>query len=223
MSTTAPVKSATNAELGGLGEIVGHQEGRDRDPTKDVGQLARRARAGSRVERRERFVQQEHSRASRQSPCKRHPLTLAARQRFGVRIGQRADAEAIEQLERVNAALGPWQRPQRERNVLERAQVGKQGVFLEQVAAAAPLGRKIDAAHGVEPDILPGDHTTCLGAQEARRYAKDACLSGTGGAGEREALAGPNGDLDGEVEYTETCAGVNVKHCRPGSPNPRRT
>ena len=115
VSTTAPVKSATNAEAGlaassaggpllhhpaavdhrhavaeqgGLGEVVRHEQRGHARLAQQLAELAARVRARSRVERRERLVEQQRPRLARQRACERHALALAARERGRPAVGQ---------------------------------------------------------------------------------------------------------------------------------------
>ena len=70
--------------------------------------------------------------------------------------------------------------------------------MLEDVPAAPMLGRHVDAALGVEPCLAVGLDPTALGAQQPGGHAQDARLACSRGAGEGEALAGLDAQLDVE-------------------------
>ena len=99
----------------------------------------------------------------------RRPTACAAARRRSA-----ADAEALEQLLRALAARAPRQPGQRVGDVLPRAQVPEQRVLLEHVAAAAPLGRDVDPARGVEPHLLAAaPRVPSLGPQQPGGDAQD--------------------------------------------------
>ena len=87
--------------------------------------------------------------------------------------------EAREQLERALAALAARQPAQRVGHVVPGAQVREERVLLEQVAAAAPLGRDESRPVAVSSQVSLAEATTAaLGTQEARDHAQDARLAG---------------------------------------------
>ena len=129
-STTAPVKSATNADAGEaassaggalldhaaavddadavaeqrrLGEVVGHEQRRHAGLGQHGGELAAAGGAGAGVERGQRLVEQQRRRPPRERAGDGDALALAAGQRARPLVGEVRDAEALEQLERPRA------------------------------------------------------------------------------------------------------------------------
>ncbi len=125
VSTTAPVRSATNADAGaaassvaepglhhrpavehghavgqqgGLAEVVGDHQHRHAGGGDQGGQLPARPRPGGGVQGRQRLVQQQHLGLARQRPGQRHALALAAGQGGRAGVGAGGQAEAVEQL-----------------------------------------------------------------------------------------------------------------------------
>ncbi len=166
-STTAPVKSATNAdagaaassegvpscsdaplaqhrdpvaERGGLAEVVRHEQGGDAGLAHQLAELPARAGAGGGVQRGERLVEQQRARLAREGPSQRDTLALAAREAARMGVGQRARVEAVEELLGAGPALAPRDLAQPVGHVLPRAQVGEEGVVLEEEPAAPLLG-----------------------------------------------------------------------------------
>jgi len=87
-----------------------------------------------RVERSERFVEQEHRGVPCESARKRNALALTAGQCAGARLRERRNAEALEQLvDPLAAAVG---------DVLPHRHVREERVLLEHDAHAARLGRE---------------------------------------------------------------------------------
>ena len=245
VSTTAPVKSATNADRGAAASSLGVPScstGRRRSiatrspsaaasakscVTSSAGtsavaqhraELARRARARAGVERRQRLVEQQHVGLARERARERHALALAARQRARPGVGQLAHPEALEQ--RPAARSAPSEPAQRVGDVLPRAQVREQRVLLEHVAAAAPLGRQVDAAARVEPGLAARLDEAVLGAQQPGGHAQHAGLARAGRPGQRQALAGRHLQRHVEVERAEPGARLNAEH-RRAPPLPR--
>ena len=130
------------------------------------------------------------------------------------RVRERADAEALEQLVGALPPLGAWGLAQPVGDVLPRAQVAEQRVLLEEVATTPLLGRNVDAARGVEPDLVAADHPALARPQEARDHAQDRGLARPRRAGEREAAAGRRLERDVEVERPEPRPCLNAQHRR---------
>ena len=202
------------AEQRRLREVVRDEQRGDAGRAQHAGQLAAGRRARARVERRQRLVEQQRPRAARQRPGQRHALALAARQRARARLGQRADPEALQQLLRALAAGAPRQPRQRVGDVLPRAQVPEQRVLLEDVAATAPLGRHVDPARGVQPDLLAARDDARLRPQQAGRHAQDRGLARSRRARERETAPRVDGQRDVEGQRPERRARLNAQHRR---------
>ena len=92
--------------------------------------------------------------------------------------------------------------------------MAEQRVLLEDVAAAAPLGRDVDAALGVEPDLVAARHAPALGAHEPGGDAQHRGLARAGRPGERQAAAGRDLERDVERERPEPRGGLNAQHRR---------
>ena len=202
------------AEQRGLGEVVRDEQGRHARLGQHRGQLAPARGARARVERGERLVEQQRRGAARERAGDGDALALAARERPRALVGEVGDAEAVQQLERAPAALGAVEAAQRIGDVLPCPQVGEQRVLLEDVAAAPPLGRDVDAALGVEPHLLAAGHAPAVRVHEAGRDAQHRGLAGARRPGEREAGAGRDLERDVERERPEPRGGLNAQHRR---------
>jgi hypothetical protein len=99
---------------------------------------------GVRIERGERFVEQQHAGVARERPGQRDPLPLAARQFARPRLREVRDAKALQQLRDPLLAS--------EGHVPLDAQVREQRVLLEDEADATLL--RPPAAFAVEPDLV---------------------------------------------------------------------
>ena len=216
VSTTAPVKSATNAERGAAASSLGvpswTTRPRSMTPTRSpscaasakscvtssagaslsrsrAAELAGRARARARVERGQRLVEQQHLRPPRERARHGHALALpAATACADARRPGPPGRTARAARARARAARAR-QPAQRIRHVLPRAQVREQRVVLEHVAAAAALRGHVDPALGVEPDRAVRLHAAARRAQQPGGHAQDARLARARGPGQRQALA----------------------------------
>ena len=197
-----------------LGEVVGDEQRRDAGLAQHAAQLAARGGARAGVERRQRLVEQQRPRAARERPRQRHALALPARERARARVGERPDPEALEQLLRALAAGRPRHPGQRVGDVLPGPQVPEQRVLLEDVAAAAPLGREVDPAGGVEPHLLAAGDRALLRRQQPGRDAQDRGLARPGGPGQRQAAARGHLERDVEVQCPEPRPRLNAQHRR---------
>ena len=203
MSTTAPVKSATNGDAGaaasspaepslddpaavdhadavaeqrGLLEVVRDEQRGHAGGVQHGGQLApgRRARAG--VERRQRLVEQQRRGLDGQRPRERHALALAAGQRARPRVGPVGRARSARAARRARSRRSRRGAAQAVGDVLPRAEVREQRVVLEHVAAAArapAAGRRPRAR--VEPHALAARRRARAAAGRARRRSAARC------------------------------------------------
>ena len=143
------------------------------------------------------------------------------------RVGEGVDAEALEQLDGAAAAVGALAPAQPVGDVLPDGHVAEQRVVLEDVAAAALLGRELAAGGRVEPDLVAAGDAAVGGAQQSGGDPQQRALAGAGRAGQREAGAGRR--LEDRVERearrsprppAERGAGLNAQHAAPPSPAP---
>ena len=121
-----------------------------------------------RVERRERLVEEQHARVARERTGERDALPLAAGELGRLRGGEVPDPEPLEQRVHVAAAGA-------EGDVRPHAQVGEEGVVLEDEPDAAPVGRKREPERGVEPCFAVECHASplrlCEACDDAQRRA----------------------------------------------------
>ena len=128
-----------------------------------------------RVERTERFVEQQHLRSNGERPGEGDALPLAARQLRGLAATEALESHKPEQFLDSGGDLGTRHlpHPQPERDVLEHAHVPEEGVVLEH-EAHAPL-----------PGVRLGDVLAVLldeprvGGFEARDDAQERRLAGS--------------------------------------------
>jgi hypothetical protein len=87
--------------------------------------------------------------------------------------------------------------------------VREERVLLEDVAAAALLGRHVDPFGGVEPGLLARLDPATLWPQKPGSHSQHARLAGAGRAREREALTRTDLERDVEGERPEPRLGLN--------------
>ncbi len=97
------------------------------------------------VQRGERFVHQDQSRARRQRPADRDALLLAARQGGRPAIHQVSDAQQLHDLVEVGIALRRRCKPAAIAKVLRHRQMRKQSRVLEHIADPAAMFRHEDS------------------------------------------------------------------------------
>ena len=106
-----------------------------------------------RVQRGQRLVHQQQPRAGRQGAGDGHALALAAGERGGTAVHQRADAEQVHRLVQRDAALGGGDAALAVVEVAAHVEVREQRRLLDHVADRALVGRHEDGAGRV---VLPG-------------------------------------------------------------------
>src|SRR6266508_4526708 len=124
--------------------VVGDEQGGDAEFLLDPADLLAQADPYLRVERRERFVEQQHLRPDRERPGERHALLLAPGELVRVLVGVRGQAYQCEQFRGLVAAPGRRLPAQShpELHVLRRCHVREQAVRLEHHPDVAPEGRR---------------------------------------------------------------------------------
>src|SRR5512140_65191 len=81
----------------GILEVVGDDERRPVGLAKQLLQLSANLAARMSVKRRKRLVEEQHGGVGRERPRKRDTLSLAARELRRLHVGERGEAEAVEQ------------------------------------------------------------------------------------------------------------------------------
>ena len=81
--------------------------------------------------------------------------------------GDGRQMEAVQHLPHAPVPLQPRPAFGREEQVFPQGHVGEQGVILKNVAAMAAAGRQVDAAGGVEEDLVVQQDAATVGAWEA--------------------------------------------------------
>jgi hypothetical protein len=129
---------------------------------------SRLTRSRSRVERRQRLVQQQQLRLADQRASQGHALPLATRQVAWQAARQRCNLELLQELPHLFWRIALPAAPlQPEGDILLHRQMGKQRVILKQIADVAHLGRQIDAGGGVVEHPLAHLAAAGVGPQQA--------------------------------------------------------
>ena len=165
-------------------EVVGDQQGGQPQLGEDPLELGPDLDAGVRVERREGLVEQQDLRIAGQGPGQAGALALAPGQPSWSRAGQMSDVEPLQKL--VDPGAPP------EGDVVAHAQVREEGVFLEDVADPARLGRQVDAPLPVEQDPVTQGDAPGARAHGAGDRAEHGGLAGTRRPDQRHRLALPD-------------------------------
>ena len=155
--------------------------------------------AGARVERGERFVEQERAWLGRERAGERDALALAAGKALGQLALDVRDAQLIEQLERALCAIccrfSRRAAREREGDVVARGEVREERIVLRDVAEAAPLRREVDPGVAVEQHLAAELDAAAFWSERAEQQLEHAALAGAARARERE-RAGADLELD---------------------------
>ena len=203
-------------ERGGILEVVGDEDGRERELAEQLVELDSHCRLRVGVECGQRLVQQQDARLERERPRERHPLALAARQLADAGRRQMGDLEPLEQLGHGGVAAGT------EAHVCEHVEVGEQRVLLEQVAHLAALRWHVDACPRVEPGAIAERHDADPGPQQPGDDPQHRRLARSRRTDERRRGAVGDGQLDGRVEATKGMGEVDAERHRVRSLTERR-
>ena len=182
----APVDDDPDAvgQRGGVAEVVGDEQGRQRQGAEHVLQLAAHGRARVRVERRERLVEEQDLRVARQGARDGHALALAARQPARALVGQVGDAA------RARAARARARRSRRRRRRWRRTVMcGKSAYSWKTRPTERALGRQVDLGRRVEPGAVAEGDAPAVGAPQPGDGAQHRRLAGARGPDERDGLA----------------------------------
>ena len=209
VNTTAPVKSATNADAGDAASSAAVPSWITRPPSiTPTRSPSRAASVKSWVTSRAGTPVSARTAASSRPPAARERGSSAdSGSSSSNAAGRRASARATatrwrsppdsvrgrssarcatpkrsSSSDRAPAALAAVEPAQRVGDVLPHPEVGEQRVLLEHVAAAAMLGRHVDAALGLEPHLIPARDAPAVGSDEAGhdRAASRSCRRPTG-------------------------------------------
>ena len=138
-------------------QIVGHQQHGCPGARKYVIEIALQSGTDQRIERTQRFVQQENLRTQEQGPHQAEPLALPARQLIW--IAAQAALGELGHLDQFGQAfIDPLARPAfvsgHQRDVLDAGQMRKQSAFLNDIAQLSPDGADSLEFSGRESTVI---------------------------------------------------------------------
>ena len=174
---------------------MGDEDGGDPEGLDELPELDLHRVPELRVEGVEGLVEEEDGRLEHEDPGDRDPLLLAARELARVAVGEAAEGDEVERLRHPVIPFGPRDLAHGEAvlHVAPDAQVGKEGVALEDHPDVAPVGRH-------EGHVALSDHdATLLGDVEARDAAKEGGLAAARGSEQGHDLAA----VDAERAFLE--------------------
>ena len=131
---------------GGVLEVVGDEDGRQRELVEKFLQLGADGALGVGVERGERLVEQDHTGPTCERAGERDALALAAGERSRPCVGEVGDAEPLEVFaDPFLARVG---------DVLAHGEVRKERVLLEHQSDSALVRLAKEPPLAVEPDVV---------------------------------------------------------------------
>ena len=174
------------AEFHGLGLIVGHIDCGDPERPQQAVQFAAQPVAQRRIERGQRFVQQQDARPDRDRARQRHALALAAGELIDATVLQPGDVGQRDQFGHARCALLVSYAADLEAiaDIVGHAHVGKQRVGLEHHADIAPLDRHWRHVLAVEQHPAAS-----VGQFEAGDDAQHGGLAAAGGTEQHQRFA----------------------------------
>src|SRR5512132_1497439 len=121
--------------------IVRDEQARDTELTVELVEPASEVVTDLRVQRAERFVEEEHLGLGGKRTCERDALSLAARELTGIPLRERGHMDEVEELQHPGGSLGRILLPnaEAELNVLLHGHVSEQRVMLEHEPDATLL------------------------------------------------------------------------------------
>ena len=174
-----------------LALVVGDEDERDADLTLDPLQLDLHRLAQLEVEGGQRFVEQQRARQVDERPGEGDALLLAPGELRRAAVGELAEADDVEHLERPAAHLvgGDLLGPQTEGDVVVHRHVREQRVLLEDGVDVALVGWD-----GGDVDTLE-QHAAGRRAFEPGDHLQQRGLAAAGRAEQREELTPPDGEV----------------------------
>ncbi len=147
---------------------------------EQLGELAADDAARVRIERRERFVEQQYGRIASERAREGDALALATGEIAGTSTGKVGDPEALQELVHPLAAA--------EGDVAADVEVREERVLLEDEPDGAPLGWQVDRGVAVEPGCRSERNPPPLRPQQPGDRAQHARLPRARRSDERERL-----------------------------------
>jgi hypothetical protein len=169
---------------------------------------------GTGIQRGEGFVEQQQARMYGEGASQRHALGLSAGQVPGLAAGVCGQTDPVEPVGGLPAGGMPVHAvaARAERDVVQRAQVWKEQVVLEQHADRAAFGRGPDVAAGAV-DVAAGQRDVPGGQWlQAGEGAQRGGLAGAVGAEQPDDFSGVDAQSEVEVEGVAVDDQMRVDH-----------
>ncbi len=174
------------------------------------------------VERGQRLVHQQQARPGEQRAAERDALLLAAGEVARPAPEQRLQAEQLDDLPQLLAALVLRHAAHAVGEVAAHRVVREQAAFLEDVAEAPALRPQVDAAGGVEQHPAVERDAPAVGPQQAGEHVDQRRLAGAGAAEQGDDAGRLAGEGEVELEVAQALFDLDLEHRfnRPPAPSP---
>ena len=176
------------AQQRGLIQVMSDQHDGHVQLLPQLRQFAVQVAPGQLIDGRKGFVQQQHGRFPRKGTRHGHALLLAARQLVRPALFETQQVHAGQQRAGQLKAAGSIP-GHGLGDVLQRAQVRKQGVLLKHQPNPTLLRRAANTLSAVQPGLATAADPALGRAEQARDGAQHRGLAAAGGADERQQLA----------------------------------
>jgi hypothetical protein len=134
------------------------------------------------VEGGKRLVEKEEAGLDDKGAREGDALLLATGDLARAAVALGGEVEALEHRIDAGAALARWQSMEAVRDVVGDAEMGEEGVVLEDEADATLLGREVNAARGVKPHLSAKGDAALLRALQSGQTAEHSGFPTAGGA-----------------------------------------
>src|SRR5262245_47215384 len=155
------------------------------------------------VERRERLIEQEQTRAHEQRASYGDALALTAGQAARPTLEQTADVQQVNNMRHVGGIASEAEHAPAVIEIGGNGEMRKEPSFLEDIANAAPVNRHVDAGRGVEQKIPVERNASAIGRDQPGNHVHQRRLAGARGAEQGGHAAGAlEGGADEEFAKT---------------------
>ncbi len=185
-------------------EVVGDDQRGELQRRQDLRELFAHGGARVRVERGQRLVEQQHLRVAAERTGHRDALALAAGEPVRLLAREVPDVQALEQLAHARGVRAP------ERDVGRNRHVREERVLLEDQPDGAAVGRPVELARRVQPDVVAERDPSVRRPLQPRDVAQDRGLARPARPDERERL-GADAQTGAELERTKGVGEVELE------------
>src|SRR6266567_503941 len=198
--------------------VMGNQQAWPGEVSQVPPELGLDVKAGSRVQGRQRFVQEQQRWLASQRPRQGYLLRLAARQLAGLALGEVSQPEPVEPVagSRPGGALPQAPGTRCERHVLGHGQVRKEPVVLEDETDRPPGGLDESSLLRIVQYLPCECDTPGRDRGQAGHRAEQGGFPRAVRPEHAEDLTGGRGEADGEGETTALDLGFDDEACTAG-------